>query len=223
MSRFSLFSALIIFLFGFGVLSQESPAQLSVSPLVLETSVYPGGVKDHSVIVSNQASETLSCHVTIYAMELQEGGLPVAVEEAARSCARWITVEPSRVVLPPGQAIQLRCRFSVPKGTLGGYYAILSIHGQPGGADEDAESPTGLRAGIRFSYRSLLPVLLAVPGGELRAEIHAAQPLVSSEGPGREQRIQLPVSNSGNIQCCLRYVPPLPLAPPPGWLCLRLT
>jgi len=176
-------------------------AQLAVSPIIIETRAHPGGVKTFHVNISNTGKRPLDCTIRVSAMAVQPGGLPVEVKEAPRSCKDWIEVNPDRFTLKPEEGKRLICHVRVPKKTGGGYYAIVSCHGVPQEATPEERVARGVGAGIRFTHRGLVPVLLTVPAPRVRAVIEAARPIIRVGEGGRGYRLDLPVRNRGNIHC----------------------
>jgi hypothetical protein len=173
--------------------------QLAITPIILEPRAYAGGIQTVRVSISNTGEKPMACAVTLFAMEIDAGGMPLAVAEAPRTCRDWITITPQKFTLAAGQGERLVCHIRAPRETSGGYYAILSVHGTPqvpGG--EDPTGP-GVSAGIRLSHRALVPILLTVPGSNVEAIIDAAKPTITPHPSGRGFAMIMPVRNRGNI------------------------
>ena len=172
--------------------------QISVAPLILdEITVFPGSVKSIFLVVGSTGKSTQDCTVSVSGMRVAEGGLPIPADDAPRSCADWITVRPATFTLSPGQGKRIVLQVRVPRGTVGGYYALISCTatGQEAG---DAEGQGRVQAGIRFRYRNLVPVLLAVPGSNMQAIIDGAAPMFSKAPDGDGYTIKLLLRNRGN-------------------------
>ena len=172
--------------------------QISVAPLILDNiTVFPGSVKSIFLVVGSTGNSTQDCTVSVSGMRIAEGGLPSPADDAPRSCADWITVRPVTFTLSPGQGKRIVLQLRVPKNTVGGYYALISCTatGQETG---NAEGQGRLQAGIRFRYRNLVPVLLAVPGSNMQAIIDGAAPTFSKAPDGDGYTIKLALRNRGN-------------------------
>jgi len=172
--------------------------QISVAPLVLDDiTVFPGSVKTIFLVVGSKGEGNQDCVVSVSGMRVVEGGLPSPADDAPRSCADWITVRPATFKLSPGQGKRIVLQVRVPRGTVGGYYALISCTatGQEAG---DAEAQGRLQAGIRFRYRNLVPFLLAVPGSNMQAIIDGAAPMFYKAPDGDGYTIKLALRNRGN-------------------------
>lgn len=174
-------------------------AQMAVSPIIIETRAHPGGVRTFAVNITSTGKHPLECTVRVSAMAVHPGGLPVEVEEAPRSCKDWITVKPDKFTLKPKEGKRLVCQVRVPKEAGGGYYAIISCHGVPQDRAAPEAARRGLGAGIRFTHRALVPVMLTIPAPRMRAIIDAAKPVITADKGGRSYTLNLPVRNRGNI------------------------
>jgi hypothetical protein len=180
-------------------ISSTAFAQLSISPIIVETTGYPGGLRTFTISVGNTGQELLDCTVGVSAMTVVADGLPIEVQDAPRSCKDWIKVTPEKFSLPPKQDIRLVCHVRVPRDTGGGYYAIISCHGIPSKERDELATASGVEAAIRFSHRSLVPILLTIPAPQMQAIIDAAQPIVSNAQRGSGYTFKLPVRNRGNV------------------------
>lgn len=174
-------------------------AQFKVSPIITEVTGYPGGHRTFTLSVGNAGEETLDCTVNIAAMTVASGGLPLMVDDGPRSCKDWISVTPETFRLAPKQGIRLVCHIRVPKETGGGYYAILACNGTPPKEMNEVLGQNQVGAGIHFSHRVLVPVLLTIPASQMQAVIDATQPLVNNAQRGSGYLFELPVRNRGNV------------------------
>jgi P pilus assembly chaperone PapD len=180
------------------LLQSAASAQLSMSPLIAETRVYPGGLKTFRVSVSNRGKTPLDCEISRHGMRIEGGGMPVMVDDAPRSCKEWLTVTPEKFTLRPGQGQVLICRARATPEASGGYYGIVSCLGVP---QEGREGPgdEGTRAAVRFSYRVMCIIMLTVPRGKVEALVEAAEPSVETTEGASGYSFVLPIRNVGNI------------------------
>jgi len=181
------------------VFSTAAFAQLTVSPIIIEVTGYPGGLRTFTVSVGNTGQEPLDCTISVSAMAVMGGGMPVEMENAPRSCKDWITVTPETFRLAPKDGRRIVCHVRVPRNTGGGYYAIISCHGAPLRGSDERAATSGIGAAIQFSHRALVPVLLTIPAPQMQAIIDAAQPLISEAQQGSGYIFELPVRNRGNV------------------------
>ncbi|MBE7559023.1 hypothetical protein HS125_08765 [bacterium] len=175
-----------------------SSAQLFVSPTIVEVKAYPGGTQSFTVNVGNSGAGDLDCKLTLSAMEVTDVGLPMEVSDASRSCRDWITVTPETFALKPKQGVRVNGRINPPKSAGGGYYAILAVHGAPQRGQTPRVPGERIRAGVEFSYRNLIVIMLTVPGPEIRAVVEAAKPRLLRDPYSDSLVLEVPVRNRGN-------------------------
>jgi len=178
-------------------------AQMGMSPIIIETRAYPGGLATFKVGVTNTGKQAMDCDVRVAGMNVLPGGLPVEADDAERSCKDWLTVEPTKFALKAGEGRELLCRLRVPKDAAGGYYAIISCQGVPNVGAAEAPGATGLAATMKLTHRGLVPILLNVPGAEVKALLDAAKPIAAAGPSGRGYTFNVPVRNRGNIHARL--------------------
>jgi hypothetical protein len=67
------------------------------------------------------------------------------------------------------------------------YYAILSCQGAPNVGAVEGPAAKGVGATVKLTHRGLVPILLTIPGANVKAVIDAAQPVVAigAGGPFR--------------------------------------
>ncbi len=175
-------------------------AQMALSPTILELKAYPGGFQTFFLSVSNNGKTPLRCTVSVSAMDVMGSGLPVAVENSPRSAKDWITLEPAEFELAPSSGKRIVGRIRPPRGTVGGYYALISVLGVPRGAARDGqEGAKGLKAGVRFLHRVQAVVLMTVPGSKIKAIIEPGEPFIQLFEQGAGYTINVPIRNRGNI------------------------
>jgi len=176
-----------------------SSAQMAITPVMVENRTIAGGLATFMLSVSNSGNQPIDCGVRVTGMTVLPGGLPVEAQDPPRNCKDWITVEPTKFALRPGEGQGLLCRLRVPKDAAGGYYAIISCQGIPntGTAGDSAEAGVGVT--MKLTHRGLVPVLVTVPGPQVQAIIDAAPPAVLLGLGGRGYTFDLPVRNRGNI------------------------
>ena len=193
-----------IFFFAFfilmwGLLNTDARAQLGLSPSIIEIQAHAGGFQKFSLSIMNQGEDRLNCEMSVTGMVVVGGGLPVASENAPRGCNDWIQLTPQTFVLPPKSGKGIMCRMNPPKGSSGGYYALISCLARPESAAEEESEGEGTRAAIRFGHKVQAVVMLSVPGSNVRAVVEAGRPMIDLDRNGRGYVVKLPVRNTGNI------------------------
>ncbi|MCG3178535.1 MAG: hypothetical protein BIFFINMI_00863 [Phycisphaerae bacterium] len=173
-------------------------AQLGMTPIIVESRGFAGGLARFRITVANVGAMPMDCDIRVKAMTVLSGGLPVEADDAPRSCKDWIEVEPTKFSLKAGESRALNCKLTVPKDAAGGYYAIISCTGVPG-AGADAPPAAGVGATVRLTHRGLVPVLLTVPGSRVAAVIDAGKPIITPGAARRGYKFNVPVRNRGNI------------------------
>lgn len=173
-------------------------AQISFSPMIKELSAYPGGIERFNLSMMNSGNEILDCKIETFPMKLVGDGLPVASEDGARSCHQWIDIKPREFKLNPKADQRLVCNIKPPKGTVGGYYALISCLGVPESFSEE-ERGTGSKAAVRFRYRVQSVIILKVRGSHMKAVIEPGEPLIESKKDGSGITFKVPIRNLGNV------------------------
>ena len=174
-------------------------AQFTISPVLVELNVYPGGFETFQIAAGSSSTSTQDCTARLAAMEVAGSGLPVEVEDASRSCRDWISMDADTFVLKPKEGHSVRCTLRVPREAVGGYYAILVLEATPRDVDQVRDAEQGVAAAIRFRHRSLVPILLTVPGPNLHATIDVGKPIMSYGSGGTGYTLQVPLRNRGNM------------------------
>jgi len=181
------------------ILPDFAYSQFMVSPVIIEETGYPGGIRTFTVSLSNSGRESLNCSISVSAMDISGNGLPIMVENSPRSCSSWITAASDTFSLAPKDGRKLVFTMRIPRDTGGGYYAIISCQGTPATGTEATTTNSGVGAGIKFSHRSLVPVLLTVPAPQMQAVIEATEPIITKSVQGSGYLFKLPIRNRGNV------------------------
>ncbi len=174
--------------------------QFDISPSILEIRSYPSSLAQFDLVARNSGTEPMDCLLAVSGMEVALGGLPSPVEDAARNCAPWIEFPQGlSFQLEPGSVKRILGRLRPPRDAAGGYYAIVSCAAVARRGPLDSAPRAGVQAGVDFRYRTMIPVLLTVISGEMRARVEAAPPLFEAPSAGQGYTLLLPVRNTGNI------------------------
>jgi len=107
--------------------SAERPAGLDVSPSLLEVTIKPGDRLERTVTVTNPGEEPLAISIEAGDWTMDATG-EVHFEGPGshpRSCARWIAVSPSKLVLPPRGQSAVQLSFQSPPEFSGTHWAVV--------------------------------------------------------------------------------------------------
>lgn len=149
----------------------------------------------------NGSSEPLACEMFAQHFAITEEGLPHGTSDAGpRSAAPWLSFSPARFSLAGGNAQEVKCNLSFPRGSAGGYYAIIAARGVPprGRAAQVGE------ASIHFSYQANVVLMAVAKSSRVRPQFtFRAIELVPDEGGNaagaRQWRVRATVENTGDV------------------------
>ncbi len=191
------------------VLSGAAPASaevtIAVSPALLELDGRAGGRGVVEITISNSGDEPFEVVTSL---------APLQDLTDERSAVPWMTVEPARILLEPGEDRSASLTISIPDVVAsGGRYGAVAFTTVSPGAD----------ASTAVSGRILVPVLLTVAGrGELTREpsIHRAALVLESDGTlGARVEVRndgnTHVPLTGDIEVAIPAPTPDPSAPTP--------
>ena len=179
-------------------LGQPARAMLGVSPTLAPLDGPPGSRRPFTMKVTNGAKETLSCQMLTQHLALTEQGMPYGTAQPpARSAADWITFQPQRFTLAPGQTQGVKCTLAFPRDAAGGYYAIAAAYGQP----PRGRDPKPGEAAIRLSFQANCVVMAVAKRGRLQPDLRVPRiELTRPEGSGAGTwRLRVSVENAGTV------------------------
>ncbi len=107
---------------------------------------------------------------------------------------RWITLSPSRLTLQPGQQTTVAYTVQVPPGTHAGDYVggISAENPVP-----TASAPSGQGVGLNITQRSVIAVVVHVPGQLAPPSFRVGRPSIAVENQ-RRQVISFPLTYDGD-------------------------
>jgi len=164
------------------------------TPTIVELEVLPGEEKDFVIRVINVSVHEQSFRVYLTDLALEKDGNPgfPLPGSSTWSCASWITIRPSRLILTPYQGTEIACKLSVPRGETGGRYAAIIV--------EQTQKPALLRDRIipEVRYRIAISILLTVRGAKLEEKVQISEIKVTLSQEGKNEVI-VRVRNEGNV------------------------
>ncbi len=161
--------------------------------------MHPGGSARFLLGVTNRTPRNQKVDVVLTGMVIGAGGVPEAVADAPRSAKDWVRLEPVTFTVAPEGSQTITGTVRAPRESTGGYYAMVVLNGSPEGEEDTRRDEGGLRAGVRFRYRTVVPVLVTVPGSDIRAVIKAGQPEMGVEEGRDGYQLKIPLRNDGNM------------------------
>ena len=168
----------------FGVCESAHAFSFSVEPSRIELSVPAGKQRGKTVRVSSRSDRPV--HLKMYVQDvvfLPDGTSDFpAPGSTAWSCAKWITIIPDELDIPPGKTQEVRVSVAVPPETRGGSYAMVFFESGP--------SYTEKGLGVNFRIGALTQV--TVPN----TEVYQAKLADLSVDSSRDVRVEL--FNEGN-------------------------
>jgi P pilus assembly chaperone PapD len=161
---------------------------LLVSPLRLEVSSYPGVITREIAVKNGDAyNEAI---VTVYKgdWDLSKTGtiLYYPADSLSSSCSKWITVNPSEFILPPGAIQNVRVTFEIPEDSKGGYWSVIFFEGKP--PEEEEWTPL-----VKLAGRVGITAYLEVAGTAFK------QAEIKKMKLGKSGNLNMEVANKGNI------------------------
>jgi len=186
----------------FFLLSSLAQALL-ISPSKLTIQTPSGSEKRFSIFLANP-QETDDIQVKIYAEDFvlkQDSSLEFVKAGSSRwSCAGWIVLEHTQVVLKAGEEKRIYGIIKAPQEVSGGRYALIMVEV----ASPPATEKVSLRASVRYS---ILVNVLVNPAQLIRkVQIVNMEVLPQDKGPGTsgERKIRglefiVSVKNTGNV------------------------
>lgn len=128
-----------------------SQAQFSISPLSIEQVLVSGAKKQFEIIVYNE-SKTQPASLRIYPTDIIQtaaGNYEITeIGKGVLSCAAWIKIKDSIVVLEPDSAKTITCLIQVPHNAKGGGYGAIVV--------ENKLSPN------ESSFKIRMPIILKI-------------------------------------------------------------
>jgi len=183
--------ALALCLAGGGATLFTRPAagnmSVGVTPSVVQLSMNEGGTRRRELTVSNEGDESFS-------VVAEASSLTGASESS--SAVSWITIEPLRFELAPGETRPVRVVVNAPPDVVsGGYYAVATLTTEARAVDGTGAAVAG-KLGV--------PLLITVDGsGEpvVSAEVERFAAVLEADG---RVGFRAEVHNTGNTHVVLR-------------------
>lgn len=161
---------------------------MDIKPENLEFKTPPGGFRVATFNLRNDEHDTIFVRTDIKDLEYDPEGAIVVLDssETGRSCREWISLEPERLVVPPGRSNQVKFTMKVPSGKEGGYYACVVLDALLQGKKEGS-----------ISTPFEIPVIMSVPPkSDLKGEV---SDLEVSASAGKFASFTVYFKNTGNI------------------------
>lgn len=190
---------ILVIFFLLGSLAQA----LLISPSRLTIPISSGGEKRFSIFLAN-LQETDDVQVKIYPEDFllkQDGSLEFLKAGSSRwSCARWIRLEHTQLVLKPGEEKRIYGIIKVPQEVSGGRYTLIMVEV----ASPPAKGQINLRTSVRYSILVNVLVNPAQLIGKVQIVNMEVLPKDKGIGTSEERKIKglefvVSVKNTGNV------------------------
>lgn len=125
---------------------------ITISPILFDESMDPGQVKQGTIRVQNDTSQTQTYYASTqnFVGKGEEGQQEFLVEKELTGLAEWIRLEQESVTLEPGKSAEFKWSIELPKNAEpGGHYAAVFFAMQPKDG-KDTSVGIGGRTGVLF-------------------------------------------------------------------------
>lgn len=106
-----------------------SGQDFEVSPVVLKFELEPGLSETRKLFVTNHAAEKATFEMKLYDYTVDEKGKKknMAAGSSDRSCAAWLSLNPSIVDIAPNETKEIEVTMTVPKGAYDTRWSIIAV------------------------------------------------------------------------------------------------
>jgi hypothetical protein len=107
------------------------PLYVDLRPEKFEPSIPSGGFRVMGLSLLNREQEQVTVDIGLGWISFDENGQMWVSDEqvdSGRTCAPWLTIEPSNFVLDPDRRKNVQITLKVPDGVGGGYYSCLVVN-----------------------------------------------------------------------------------------------
>ncbi len=176
-------------------------ASVYVRPSIIRPVIRAGSAVDFELKVSHDDPAPRDFEVKITNMTAAPQGFPVsAPEDDPHGCAQWLTISPTKFSLARNVTQVVPCRLRAPRGTRGGYYALITVS-SPSPQPRSALEP---RSGaVRVTQVFGVAILASVPGRGLSVRLRPERIRLglvrASASGGAGWVLEAAVRNAGNI------------------------
>jgi hypothetical protein len=187
-------------------LSSTTAAQISISsPSVMEQLASPGESYTGTVLLRNRSAEVQEAKIyqTDY-LTFADGTTSYGeAGSTPRSNARWITIQPTYVSVPPHQTVEVAYTVRVPGASAsalaGSYWSMIMVEGIPKGSAESrvgaaAAAQRKVQVGIVTRLRYAVQVVTNI-GATGSRKVQFANPKTVATAGGKE--LQFDLLNTG--------------------------
>ena len=116
---------LLIFLFASSILAQD----FEVSPVLMNFNADPGEIQTKQINLINHSSkpQKYTLKISDYVLDNEGNKKSVPAGSSKRSCADWITLNPSFVELNPNQSTTIEALMTVPKSGFSSRWCMIFV------------------------------------------------------------------------------------------------
>jgi P pilus assembly chaperone PapD len=140
------------------ILGSTKAQDFEVSPVLMSFNANPGEIQRKTINLINHASipQTYTFKLADYEVDDKGKKKSVPVGTSSRSCAEWLTINPSIVTLNPNQSATLDAIITVPKDGFGTKWCMIQV--EPSREQSAFEVDKTLATGVLISPRIVILV-----------------------------------------------------------------
>ena len=169
----------------------SGPPIIGAEPQLVEVEVPGGGYRSSVITINNQHDEPVQVAGYIKGLQYQPDGEMRIVEPGTveRSCADWITVQPAKFKLSPGESKKIMLKLRIPDGADGGHYGKLVFETSPLSANASQLEPE----------KSLGSTLMVIVPGTSRIKGSITDFGTAPVEDGKPTEFTIGFNNTGNM------------------------
>jgi hypothetical protein len=172
-------------------------ADINIDPLLIEAEVPAGGSYSRTIAIQNPRKTPMELSTQLMDWKyIAPSGKKTLLQAGltARSCARWVTLTPDKLTIPPGGIGTLRFSLTTPKEAEGGYVATILYRINPPPVDKDNPNTT-----VNIGVQLTAPILLEIAKTQrVEGTLMAFQPV--NPKANRPMDVKAKFRNTGNVR-----------------------
>ncbi len=172
-------------------------ADINIDPLLIEAEVPAGGSYSRTIMIQNPLSKPMEMSLQLMDWKYKAPSGQKTLLQAgitSRSCAKWVTLTPDKLTIPPGQSANVRFSLTAPKDVEGGYVATILYRIAPPPVDKNSANTT-VNIGLQLTAPILVEIAKTQKVEGVVTEFHPVNPKA-----GRPLDVMVRFKNTGNVR-----------------------
>lgn len=169
-------------------------SDITVSPIIHRPVVRPGRAHSYAYSITNNSDKQVHCTISAVDMTMTLDGRPTGGTGLQRGAGKWFSFSPSELDLRPKQSDRVVATVTAPRGSAGGYYALVCFTVAP-----PRPSDPAAMAGIVFGTQIACPVLIVCPASRMPVHLSTKELALAIDGVNGAWTASCIVSNTGGI------------------------